>query len=131
MGSDRRYICAEGTLRFLRLRIPRFREWRLGQRRLGCARVCSTGDPLASLPGAAFPSGADCRRIHILGQSFAKNAGLYNERVGALHIVAPTSETAARVKSQLSVLTRSEISNPPAYGARVVGRATARVFISH
>ena len=53
-------------------------------------------------------------------QSFAKNAGLYGERVGALHIVAPTTETAAHVKSQLSVLTRSEISNPPAYGARVV-----------
>ena len=53
-------------------------------------------------------------------QSFAKNAGLYGERVGALHVVAPTVETSARVKSQLSVLTRSEISNPPAYGARVV-----------
>jgi len=53
-------------------------------------------------------------------QSFAKNAGLYSERVGALHVVAPTQEAAARVKSQLSVLTRSEISNPPAYGARVV-----------
>ncbi|KIP08181.1 hypothetical protein PHLGIDRAFT_29717 [Phlebiopsis gigantea 11061_1 CR5-6] len=53
-------------------------------------------------------------------QSFAKNAGLYGERVGALHIVAPTVETAGRVKSQLSVLTRSEISNPPAYGARIV-----------
>ncbi|EKM55486.1 uncharacterized protein PHACADRAFT_256136 [Phanerochaete carnosa HHB-10118-sp] len=53
-------------------------------------------------------------------QSFAKNAGLYGERVGALHIVAPTQEAAARVKSQLSVLARSEISNPPAYGARVV-----------
>ncbi|KAK7693651.1 hypothetical protein QCA50_003220 [Cerrena zonata] len=53
-------------------------------------------------------------------QSFAKNAGLYGERVGALHIVAPTQETAQRVKSQLSVLQRSEISNPPAHGARLV-----------
>ncbi|KAI0082749.1 aspartate aminotransferase [Panus rudis PR-1116 ss-1] len=53
-------------------------------------------------------------------QSFAKNAGLYGERVGALHVVAPSPEAANRVKSQLSVLSRSEISNPPSYGARVV-----------
>ena len=53
-------------------------------------------------------------------QSFAKNAGLYSERVGALHVVPPNAETANRVKSQLSVLQRSEISNPPAHGARLV-----------
>ncbi|KAJ3969206.1 aspartate aminotransferase [Lentinula raphanica] len=53
-------------------------------------------------------------------QSFAKNAGLYGERVGALHIVSPSKEAAERVKSQLSVLQRSEISNPPTYGARIV-----------
>ncbi|KAN0133802.1 aspartate aminotransferase [Lactarius tabidus] len=53
-------------------------------------------------------------------QSFAKNAGLYGERVGALHIVTPSKEAANRVRSQLSVLQRSEISNPPSYGARIV-----------
>lgn len=53
-------------------------------------------------------------------QSFAKNAGLYNERVGALHVVAADKQEAERVKSQLSVLQRSEISNPPAYGAHIV-----------
>jgi len=53
-------------------------------------------------------------------QSFAKNAGLYGERVGALHVVAADQETGSRVKSQLSVLQRSEISNPPAHGARLV-----------
>ena len=53
-------------------------------------------------------------------QSFAKNAGLYGERVGALHVVSPSKEGAARIKSQLSVLARSEISNPPAHGARLV-----------
>ncbi|QRV86060.1 aminotransferase class I and II protein [Ceratobasidium sp. AG-Ba] len=56
----------------------------------------------------------------LICQSFAKNAGLYGERVGALHIVSPTIEEANRVKSQLSVLQRSEISNPPAHGARLV-----------
>jgi len=53
-------------------------------------------------------------------QSFAKNAGLYGERVGALHLIAPNKETAGRIRSQLSVLQRCEISNPPSYGARVV-----------
>ncbi|OCB84252.1 aspartate aminotransferase [Sanghuangporus baumii] len=53
-------------------------------------------------------------------QSFAKNAGLYGERVGALHVVGATHDAAVRVKSQLSVLQRSEISNPPTYGARIM-----------
>lgn len=53
-------------------------------------------------------------------QSFAKNAGLYGERVGALHVVSADKEIADRVRSQLSVLQRSEISNPPSHGARLV-----------
>ncbi|KAG8748674.1 Aspartate aminotransferase, cytoplasmic [Ceratobasidium sp. 414] len=57
---------------------------------------------------------------HAPTNSFAKNAGLYGERIGALHIVSRTLEEANRVKSQLSVLQRSEISNPPAHGARLV-----------
>ena len=60
-------------------------------------------------------------------QSFAKNAGLYGERVGALHVVGESGEEAGRLKSQLSVLQRSEISNPPSHGARLVsGEQTAR-----
>ncbi|KAG8936576.1 Aspartate aminotransferase, cytoplasmic [Tulasnella sp. 418] len=53
-------------------------------------------------------------------QSFAKNAGLYGERVGALHVVGSNQEEANRVRSQLSVLQRSEISNPPSHGARLI-----------
>jgi aspartate aminotransferase len=55
-------------------------------------------------------------------QSFAKNAGLYGERVGALHIVGVNKAAADRIRSQLSVLQRSEISNPPSNGARIVGQ---------
>lgn len=40
--------------------------------------------------------------------------------MGALHVVSKDAETANRVKSQLSVLQRSEISNPPSHGARLV-----------
>jgi aspartate aminotransferase len=58
-----------------------------------------------------------------IAQSFAKNFGLYGQRAGAFHFVsAPGSEATAsntNVASQLAILQRSEISNPPAYGARV------------
>ena len=58
-----------------------------------------------------------------VAQSFAKNFGLYGQRAGAFHFVtAPgpdATETVTRIASQLAVLQRSEISNPPAYGARI------------
>jgi aspartate aminotransferase len=59
-----------------------------------------------------------------VAQSFAKNFGLYGERAGCFHfITGPDSDaqaTIGRIASQLTVLQRSEISNPPAYGARIV-----------
>ena len=56
----------------------------------------------------------------LICQSFAKNAGLYGERIGALHVITSSAQIADKVRSQLSVLARSEISNPPAHGARLV-----------
>ena len=53
-------------------------------------------------------------------QSYAKNAGLYGERIGCLNVVGKTAEEGKKVLSQLSVLQRSEISNPPAFGGRIV-----------
>ncbi|KAK4235031.1 pyridoxal phosphate-dependent transferase [Achaetomium macrosporum] len=59
----------------------------------------------------------------VIAQSFAKNFGLYGERAGCFHYVARPSSDAAeittRVASQLAILQRSEISNPPIYGARI------------
>lgn len=56
-------------------------------------------------------------------QSFAKNFGLYGERAGCFHLVAgpgaKAAATAGRLASQLAILQRSEISNPPLYGARI------------
>lgn len=58
-----------------------------------------------------------------VAQSFAKNLGLYGERAGCFHFVSPPSPNAQdgikRIASQLAILQRSEISNPPAYGARI------------
>lgn len=53
-------------------------------------------------------------------QSFAKNFGLYCERVGALHVVAADAASANAVLSNVEVIVRPMYSNPPAHGARVV-----------
>jgi aspartate aminotransferase len=57
-----------------------------------------------------------------IAQSYAKNFGLYNERVGCLTVVANSKEVCERAKSQLKVLVRAGYSNPPAFGARIVER---------
>uniref|UniRef100_A0A1J3JD87 Aspartate aminotransferase n=1 Tax=Noccaea caerulescens TaxID=107243 RepID=A0A1J3JD87_NOCCA len=52
-------------------------------------------------------------------QSFAKNMGLYGERVGALHVVLPTKDSAERVVSQIKVIIRGIYSSPSRYGATI------------
>eukprot|EP01138_Halocafeteria_seosinensis_P014970 gb/GECG01015282.1/.p1 GENE.gb/GECG01015282.1/~~gb/GECG01015282.1/.p1 ORF type:complete len:447 (+),score=47.27 gb/GECG01015282.1/:1-1341(+) len=56
----------------------------------------------------------------MLAQSFAKNFGLYGERVGALSVVCDKPEEKERVLSQLKILIRAMYSNPPIHGARIV-----------
>ncbi|KAI9040663.1 aromatic-amino-acid aminotransferase [Aspergillus affinis] len=51
--------------------------------------------------------------------SFAKNMGLYGERVGCVFVVTQTETTATNTQSVLEMLQRSEVSNPPAYGAKI------------
>jgi len=55
-----------------------------------------------------------------LGQSFAKNFGLYGERVGLLSFVCADEDEAKRVESQLKIIIRPMYSNPPVHGARIV-----------
>jgi len=55
----------------------------------------------------------------LLSQSFAKNMGLYGERVGAFTVVCADGEEAARVESQIKILIRPMYSNPPRHGARI------------
>ncbi|KAJ7361677.1 glutamic oxaloacetic transaminase AAT1 [Mycena albidolilacea] len=54
-----------------------------------------------------------------LCQSFAKNMGLYGERVGAFSLVTADPDEKARVDSQLKIIIRPMYSNPPAHGARI------------
>lgn len=56
----------------------------------------------------------------LLAQSYAKNFGLYGERVGALSVVCASAEEKDRVESQLKIIIRPMVSNPPANGARIV-----------
>ena len=55
----------------------------------------------------------------VLAQSFAKNMGLYGERVGAFSIVCNSAEEKAKVDSQVKILVRPLYSNPPVHGARI------------
>lgn len=55
-----------------------------------------------------------------LAQSFAKNMGLYGERIGAFSIVCSSAEEKARVDSQIKIVVRPLYSNPPVHGARIV-----------
>lgn len=55
-------------------------------------------------------------------QSFAKNFGLYNQRVGNLAIIVNDSSRVEPIKSQLALLVRRYYSNPPAAGARIVAK---------
>ncbi|KAJ3030226.1 UNVERIFIED_CONTAM: Aspartate aminotransferase, cytoplasmic [Siphonaria sp. JEL0065] len=55
-----------------------------------------------------------------VAQSYSKNFGLYSERCGCLTVVTSTEQQAINVRSQLCRLNRASISNPPAYGARIV-----------
>ncbi|XP_044767235.1 aspartate aminotransferase, mitochondrial isoform X2 [Neomonachus schauinslandi] len=54
-----------------------------------------------------------------LCQSYAKNMGLYGERVGAFTVVCKDADEAKRVESQLKILIRPMYSNPPVNGARI------------
>jgi aspartate/tyrosine/aromatic aminotransferase len=52
--------------------------------------------------------------------SFSKNFALYNERVGALTIVAADASRVASALSHLKIAIRTNYSNPPAHGGDVV-----------
>lgn len=61
----------------------------------------------------------------ICAQSYAKNFGLYNERVGNLAVVVSDPSVVQTLRSQLTWIVRGMYSNPPAHGARVVTNVLA------
>jgi aromatic-amino-acid transaminase len=69
-------------------------------------------DPVRRFVAAGIPV--------LVANSFSKNFSLYGERVGALSLVAANADEAARALSQLKRVIRTNYSNPPTHGARVV-----------
>lgn len=55
----------------------------------------------------------------VFAQSFAKNMGMYGERIGALHLHLHTADAVARSISQIKILVRANYSSPPIHGADV------------
>ena len=60
-----------------------------------------------------------------VANSFSKSFSLYGERVGALSVVADSQDEAARVLSQLKRIVRTNYSNPPTHGGRIVASVLA------
>ena len=61
----------------------------------------------------------------LVANSFSKNFGLYNERIGAVTLVAEDKATAERSFSQIKKTIRSNYSNPPAHGGLIVSTILA------
>ena len=60
-----------------------------------------------------------CREL-LVATSYSKNFGLYNERVGALTLVAGSAEAADAASSHMKICVRTNYSNPPAHGGQIV-----------
>ncbi len=60
--------------------------------------------------------GVEC----FVSNSYAKNLGLYGERVGSLSIVTFQKELSKKVGSQIKQIIRGNYSTPPLHGARIV-----------
>eukprot|EP01091_Cochliopodium_minus_P007591 TRINITY_DN1747_c0_g1_i2.p1 TRINITY_DN1747_c0_g1~~TRINITY_DN1747_c0_g1_i2.p1 ORF type:complete len:244 (-),score=64.98 TRINITY_DN1747_c0_g1_i2:92-823(-) len=56
----------------------------------------------------------------IVCQSYAKNLGLYGERIGTINVVCETEKAAEKALSRLNLVIRTNYSNPPKHGAYLV-----------
>jgi aspartate/tyrosine/aromatic aminotransferase len=61
----------------------------------------------------------------LVASSYSKNFGLYSERVGALTLVAGSSDAAQASLSHIKTVIRSNYSNPPQHGAAIVATVLA------
>ncbi|WP_372872723.1 amino acid aminotransferase [Shewanella sp.] len=62
----------------------------------------------------------------LIANSFSKNFGLYNERIGAVTLVGATADEAKVAFSQIKRTIRANYSNPPAHGAMIVSTILSR-----
>ena len=73
---------------------------------------------------------AEAMPLVLVAISFSKSFSLYGERVGALSVVTADSGEAARVLSHLKRMIRTNYSNPPSHGARIVASVLASPELS-
>jgi len=78
----------------------------------------ATGD--LEIDAYAMRKFADSGLPLLLSQSFAKNFGLYGERIGTFSVVCGAPEQVTSVMSQLDIIIRNLYSNPPKHGANIV-----------
>ncbi len=87
--------------------------------------------PLVDFAYQGFANGLeqDAAGLHTLAEqcdnllvasSYSKNFGLYNERVGALTLVAANAQQAEAALSHVKRVARANYSNPPAHGGAIV-----------
>lgn len=79
------------------------------------------GDGLIEDRAGVLALAAVCPEF-LVASSFSKNFGLYQDRTGALTVVAGTSSAAQAAFSQVEIAIRVNYSNPPAHGGLVVAR---------
>jgi aspartate aminotransferase/aromatic-amino-acid transaminase len=87
------------------------------------------GDGLETDRAGVLALAAACPEF-LVASSFSKNFGLYQDRTGALTLVAANATSAANAFSNVEIVIRVNYSNPPAHGglivAKILGDATLR-----
>jgi aspartate/tyrosine/aromatic aminotransferase len=77
------------------------------------------GDGLEEDRAGVLALAAKCPEF-LIASSFSKNFGLYQDRTGALTLVAADSTSAASAFSNVEIAVRVNYSNPPAHGGLIV-----------
>lgn len=77
------------------------------------------GDGLAEDRAGVLALSAKCPEL-LVASSFSKNFGLYQDRTGALSLVASNADAADRAFSNVEIAIRVNYSNPPAHGGLIV-----------
>jgi len=79
------------------------------------------GDGLEQDRAGVLALAAACPEF-IVASSFSKNFGLYQDRTGALTLVAGSAAAANNAFSNVEIVIRVNYSNPPAHGGLIVAR---------
>ena len=106
---------------------PTFEQWQ----KIADVLVSKQHIPFVDIAYQGFGAGLeeDAAAVRMLAQrqipmlissSFSKSFALYGERVGALTVLTTDADQSPRVLSQLKRLARTNYSNPPTHGAKII-----------